>query len=64
MEKVSSQFRKGNEGELDAWTWLGTVLGKCGLSDTMPEWELTKEEFNSENFRYVFTRRSPGETTS
>lgn len=56
MTKLSSQFEKGSDGEIAAWSWLQENLKRCGLSDTMSEWSLEIQEFDGKKCRYIFTR--------
>lgn len=46
------------EGESSAWTFLGTNLKLCGLSDTMQEWDVSKEPTPQlpGYCNYIFTR--------
>lgn len=57
MKKVSSQFRRGMEGEVEAWTWLGTVLKLTGLSDTMQEWDHEMVPFSEAKDTHIFIRK-------
>jgi hypothetical protein len=57
MKKLSSQFVKGMDGEVAAWTWLADTLKLCGLLDTLQEWEHTMEDFSDSLNRHVFTRK-------
>ena len=56
MKKFSSQFVKGMDGEVAAWTWLGQVLKQTGLSDTMQEWNHEMVPFSETMNTHIFTR--------